>query len=192
MHAFQQLLRAKDYCDITVAEIIEQADVGKTTFYRHYDRKLDLFNELHRHFFQQLLSSFSQQQAWLSSTPNDALVGMLSFFSSESGFRRSMPYKLGNDWNLASRQLKRDLNAQIEHSLIQAFGEDAFDMEVKDLSGALAALFMEFVIQAVDDKARPGGEQKAISLQRLVRAQVHAALKPEALLLSDRSGSAPA
>ncbi|WP_051215903.1 TetR/AcrR family transcriptional regulator [Ferrimonas futtsuensis] len=178
MQAFQTLLNDKDYCDITVTEIIEQADVGKTTFYRHYERKLDIFYELHRLFFARLLSSYDQAEQWLSPVPSDAVVRLLAFFSNESGFRRSLTYKLGNDWSQASRQLKQDLAAQIETQLTEVFGAERFDMALTDLSGALAALFIEFIGQAVNGPKQTGMEEKAANLQRLIRAQVTAALNP--------------
>ncbi len=47
--AFVQLLREKGYSAITVSDIIERADIGRSTFYSHYRDKDDLFvNELDR------------------------------------------------------------------------------------------------------------------------------------------------
>src|SRR5688572_17173346 len=47
--AFVQLLREKGYSAITVSNIIERADVGRSTFYSHYRDKDDLFvSELDR------------------------------------------------------------------------------------------------------------------------------------------------
>jgi AcrR family transcriptional regulator len=47
--AFVQLLREKGYSAITVSNIIERANVGRSTFYSHYQDKDDLFvNELDR------------------------------------------------------------------------------------------------------------------------------------------------
>jgi AcrR family transcriptional regulator len=38
-HAFTSLLAQKDYSQITVGEIIEKADVGRATFYAHFETK---------------------------------------------------------------------------------------------------------------------------------------------------------
>ena len=47
--AFVQLLREKGYSDITVSDIIERANVGRSTFYSHFHDKNDLFvSELDR------------------------------------------------------------------------------------------------------------------------------------------------
>lgn len=47
--AFVELLREKGYSAITVSDIIDRADIGRSTFYSHYRDKDDLFvNELDR------------------------------------------------------------------------------------------------------------------------------------------------
>lgn len=38
-HAFTELLSQKDFSQITVGEIIDRADVGRATFYAHFETK---------------------------------------------------------------------------------------------------------------------------------------------------------
>ena len=52
--AFLQLLNQKDYESITVQEIIDLADVGRSTFYSHYESKELLLDELCRYLFHHL------------------------------------------------------------------------------------------------------------------------------------------
>ena len=52
--AFLQLLNQKDYESITVQEIIDLADVGRSTFYSHYESKELLLGELCRYLFHHL------------------------------------------------------------------------------------------------------------------------------------------
>ena len=49
--AFTDLLQTKRYSDITVGEIIERADVGRATFYSHFETKDYLLKELCRELF---------------------------------------------------------------------------------------------------------------------------------------------
>lgn len=49
--AFTQLLAKKDFTQITVGEIIRQADVGRATFYSHFETKDFLLKELCRELF---------------------------------------------------------------------------------------------------------------------------------------------
>ena len=50
-HAFINLLSEKDFEHITVAEIIESADVGRATFYSHFETKDYLLKELCEELF---------------------------------------------------------------------------------------------------------------------------------------------
>ena len=49
--AFEELLRQKSYTSITVGDIIETADVGRTTFYAHFQTKDALLDELCKDIF---------------------------------------------------------------------------------------------------------------------------------------------
>lgn len=49
--ALIKLLSKKDFAQITVGEIIEQADVGRATFYAHFETKDDLLKELCEELF---------------------------------------------------------------------------------------------------------------------------------------------
>lgn len=51
LSAFTELLSKKKYHDITVGEIIEKADVGRATFYAHFETKDFLLKELCRELF---------------------------------------------------------------------------------------------------------------------------------------------
>ena len=53
-HAFLHLLNQKDYDIITVQEIIDRADVGRSTFYSHYESKELLLDELCHYLFHHL------------------------------------------------------------------------------------------------------------------------------------------
>lgn len=50
-HAFTDLLSQKDYMHITVGEIIEKADVGRATFYSHFETKDFLLKEFCEELF---------------------------------------------------------------------------------------------------------------------------------------------
>lgn len=49
--AFEQLLLEQHYRDITVAQIIERADIGRSTFYTHFDTKDELLNQVCEELF---------------------------------------------------------------------------------------------------------------------------------------------
>ena len=50
-NAFTGLLSQKDYTQITVGEIIDRADIGRATFYAHFETKEILLKEFCRELF---------------------------------------------------------------------------------------------------------------------------------------------
>ena len=55
--AFTALLAEKNYSSITVQNIIDAADVGRTTFYAHFETKDDLLKSLCEELFGHIVSS---------------------------------------------------------------------------------------------------------------------------------------
>lgn len=173
--ALKELLQDKDYCDISVTELIEKADVGKTTFYRHYDRKLDVFVALHNSLFELLLQDLTTQADWLSQSVAPSTALMFNRMQGQGNFRRSMSYKLGKDAPQAFRQIKQNLADTIETRLSTLFDVDSFIIPINSIASTLAAVYLDFISQLLSDN-QPAANEKANSLQRIVRACIKAAM----------------
>ena len=61
--AFIELLSQKDFSHITVGEIIERADVGRATFYAHFETKDFLLKELCEELFCHIFDAESNEQS---------------------------------------------------------------------------------------------------------------------------------
>lgn len=54
--AFHQLLESKNYSSITVQEIIDKADIGRSTFYSHFETKDELLKSICTNIFEHVFS----------------------------------------------------------------------------------------------------------------------------------------
>ena len=54
--AFTRLLEKNTYSNITVQEIIDEADIGRRTFYSHFETKDELLNALCREIFEHVFA----------------------------------------------------------------------------------------------------------------------------------------
>ena len=102
--AFLQLLNQKDYESITVQEIIDLADVGRSTFYSHYESKELLLDELCRYLFHHL---FEREE---NITTEAYLAHIFSHFKKNQDHVSSLLLSK-NDYFL--RQLQKELEHHV-------------------------------------------------------------------------------
>lgn len=76
--AFNELLIEKSYHQITVQDIIDRANVGRTTFYDHFETKDELLkemcSELFQHVFSDVLSAESTHDFSLSGGDSGSVI----------------------------------------------------------------------------------------------------------------------
>ena len=60
--AFIELLSKKDFAQITVEEIINQADIGRATFYSHFESKDFLLKELSEELFCHIFDAMNNEK----------------------------------------------------------------------------------------------------------------------------------
>lgn len=167
---FQQQLRQQDYRDLSISDIVKRAGVGRTTFYRHFSRKLDLLLAMHQPLFDEMLSGLESAQDWHLAQPRPQLIAFLERISRISGFRRSMLYKLGNDKDSAFNQLRQRFTEQINQRLAAQFDENQFNLPLPLIATTIAAIYFDNLVLMVEQKGRYSSEEIAKVIHRLSQA----------------------
>ncbi|MGI2094674.1 TetR/AcrR family transcriptional regulator [Shewanella oncorhynchi] len=175
LHAFKEMLKQQDYRDIAVADIAYKADVGRTTFYRYFKRKLDILIALHQNIFENIFEDLQSTEDWLSTNTPPSLEKLLITFSRNSMFRRSMSFRLGSDLDAATKQLQTKLVQHIENKLINTFNTDEFIIPSYTLAHSIAALYLSQIQQLIASPT-PCPIQQAKYLHLLTRGMIVAAL----------------
>ena len=168
-----ELFSERGYDAITIQDIVDRANVGRTTFYLHYKSKDELFISCHQTIVSEFhfgpLHPLSREELLSPKAP----AGMISIYQHfEDGRTRLYPIFQGEN-SLPILRRMRELNAQeIEANLRTAFaGADStipLHMLANYLAGAHIALLQWWL-----DKRRPYTPQElAHTFHRLQRAAI--------------------
>lgn len=75
--ALMELVEEKGYDAVTIQDITDRANLGRTTFYLHYDNKDELFLDHHEGFSGMLRINVLTREQLLSDEPPDGYVNFL-------------------------------------------------------------------------------------------------------------------
>ena len=175
--ALIELIRERGYDAITIQDIVDRANVGRTTFYLHYNSKDELFMGCHETIISQFhigpLHPPSREQLLSPEAPQG-----LTYAYQHLEEARPLLYSIfqGKDSLLLLRRI-RDWNAQeMEASLRAAFDETEstlpFDVLANYIAGAQIALIQWWL-----EKRQPHTLQHLAQMfHRLQRAAIRDAL----------------
>jgi AcrR family transcriptional regulator len=109
--ALVELIREKDYNSITVSDIIERANVGRSTFYAHYRDKDDLFvGEMDR-----LIEELSQRIPGQEQMPFFPSLGLFRHVGEEYELYKALVWTPGID--LLMKHMQKSLSQRVEQGL---------------------------------------------------------------------------
>ena len=134
--AFLQLLNQKNFETITVQEIIDLADVGRSTFYSHYESKELLLDELCRYLFHHLFERVGNL------TIEEYLTHIFLHFKKNQDHVTSLLFSK-NDYFL--RQLQKEL----EHHVYPMVAKDLQTVHPKIPSSYLKHLVVTNFIETL-------------------------------------------
>ncbi len=141
LSAFMTLLRQREYRLITIQDLIREAGVSRSTFYRHFSAKLNILTCLHQRRFATLLHELDTPQAWQQPAPPPSLVAMFARFEGQRAMHRSLGDRLGPDGEPALKQIEQALIQQLTARLDSAFGNARWQVPPRIVALSLASLY---------------------------------------------------
>lgn len=162
--ALVELIREKDYSAITVGDIIERANVGRSTFYSHYRDKDDLFvGELDRVI--EVLSSRIPDQESLPFFPSP---GLFRHVEDQYELYKALVWTPGID--LLIKHLQKSLSDRIEQGL-QKNAKD-IDLPLPILASFIAGSFLTLLKWWLENKMIYSPEEMDAIFMRLALAGI--------------------
>ena len=144
--ALLELIREKNYPDITVGEITKRGDVGRSTLYRHYQSKADILVDIHRDIFEPLFSVMSSRGAWHDPQPPTEWVVFLEKHQRLGRNPFSLSYKLGNDLDYLVNNINGQLAKTIEEKLRDSYTDEDCSMPLELLAQSVCASYSGLII----------------------------------------------
>ena len=164
--AFVELLREKGNGAITVSDIIERANIGRSTFYSHYQDKDDLFvNELDRVI--EVLSHRIPTQAEMPFFPS---LGLFEHVGEEYELYKALLWTPGID--LLIKHMQKSLSQRIEQGLQQTGKE--FEVPIPLLANFIAGSFLTLLKWWLENKKIYSSEQMDEMFKRLINSGIEA------------------
>lgn len=151
--ALVELIREKDYNTITVSDIIDRANVGRSTFYVHYRDKDDLFVAEMDRVIDVLSKDFmleSHEENYLFPS-----LGLFRHVREEYELYKALAWGPGID--LLIKHVQKSLSEKIEMSLKESGSE--FNTPVPILANYIAGSFLTLLKWWLDNKMIYSPEQ---------------------------------
>jgi AcrR family transcriptional regulator len=164
--AFVQLLKEKGYSAITVSDIIERADIGRSTFYSHFRDKDDLFvHELDRVI--ELLSHRIPNQEDMPFFPS---LGLFRHVGEEYELYKALIWTPGID--LLIKHMQTSLSHRIEQGLEESGNE--YDVPIPILANFIAGSFLTLLKWWLENKMVYSPEDMDVMFRKLTKQGMEA------------------
>ena len=168
--ALVELMLEKRYDAITVQDILDRADVGRSTFYAHYTDKEDLvISEIARVIHQLELYAADVGQG------HGGLLPSLAFFQHVYEQRRLMHAFL---WGRGAETLVRDFQKQVSQIVAENLrslsgGDPSFSVPLPVVANFVASTLLMLIQWWFEDDMRRSPEEIDAMFQKLVMPSIH-------------------
>jgi AcrR family transcriptional regulator len=162
--ALVELIREKDYGTITVSDIIERANVGRSTFYAHYRDKDALFlGELDR-----VIEVLSQRIPGQEEIPFFPSLGLFRHVGEQFELYKALLWTPGID--LLIKHLQKSISQRVEQGLQTS--ERTFDIPNPVLASFIAGSFLTLLKWWLENKMIYTAEQMDEIFRKLALAGI--------------------
>ena len=164
--AFVALLMEKGYDAISIKDIIDCANVGRSTFYSHYADK----NELSVGQLDRLMDVLSQHvpQTHTEENPFFPSLGLFQHIQQQQKLYRILTWGSGVD--VLTKHLQKIMSEKIEERLLA--NEQTYDAPVPVIANFLAGSFLSLVKWWLDNKMTYSPEQMDAMFRKLALASL--------------------
>lgn len=173
--AIMRLVSEKPFEKITIQDILEQADAGRTTFYDHFQSKEDLFLSSHEHMLGAISHSFFTQDGALRAEPSVELVSFLQV--SQQSRDTYFHLTTGSEGSEILRRLKEHIAEQLLIRLRGSFQEETSKIPFPVLAQQVASSIVSISNWWMDKRTPYSVEALARMLHQMNYATLRDALE---------------
>jgi AcrR family transcriptional regulator len=168
--ALAELMLEKRFDDITVQDILDRANIGRSTFYAHYtDKEQLLLSAIERVIHQ--LDDYTTEMG----NQHNGLLPSLELFRHVQQHRRLMrAFVWGRGAEMLTSGFQGQVSKIIEQNLLSLTGDEVnFSVPLPVLANFVASTFLMLLRWWFDDDMRHTPEQMDEMFQKLVMPAVH-------------------
>lgn len=173
-NALLELLQTREYDVITIGDITDRANVGRTTFYLHYESKEALYRQAHQAEVSRIAGAPLTRAEYFADAPPDRMVAFYAYHWATRDRLRLIYF--GKDAEVIHRQLRDHSASQIAERLRSAFASDAFALPLDLIAHTLAITEIGLMMWWIEKHAAYTPEQVAADFHRMRRGILREAL----------------
>ncbi|MCD8338885.1 MAG: TetR/AcrR family transcriptional regulator [Burkholderiales bacterium] len=160
--AFGKLLAEEGYNKITVQDIIDAANIGRSTFYGHFDTKADLLREMNKelfdHIFESAMDHSHKHGLYSKSTaPNSVFCHLLQHLQEND--HHILGLLSGESSDLFQRYFKDSLKELIRKKYFDQLRTNDSGVPIDFLINHISGSFVEMVLWWLKGNKKQSPEQ---------------------------------
>lgn len=173
--AFVSLLKESNYANITVEDIADRANIGRSTFYRHFDSKPDILLSWHEDIFKALdLGQYTAEQ-WVQTDPPAKFIAFLERMK----YSRMPMHDFGKDAGYVLRKVGAIFTKQIEANLTQSFQDVQMNIPPLVLAQSIAGIYVWIFQWWIMENPAYTSHEMAMYVHQMLRGIINTAtIKP--------------